>query len=76
MTEEVRQRIIPLIRSTTVSFPLEEHYEAVVLSDYMYWGPIQEDLDEWCEENDCFRTGTVLFFKTNEAFIMFKLRWL
>jgi len=48
----------------------------IVLSDFRYWGPILHQLDVWCLEHHCRRTGSVLFLPDEETFLLFKLTWL
>lgn len=45
------------------------------LHDYFKWGPLQDELDEWCVDNNCERRGTIITFHSVDAEVMFKLRW-
>lgn len=46
-----------------------------LLTDYNVWGPIQDELDEWCGNNNCKREGMIVTFKDMDAFLIFKMKW-
>lgn len=48
---------------------------SVVLSDYAYWAQREQELDAWCQANDCVREGMVVTAATPEAKTLFLLRW-
>jgi len=57
-----------------------EHYMVVpgpmmILHDYKYWGPIQDELDAWLAEHDLRREGMCITFDSPDQFIMFRLKW-
>lgn len=56
-----------------------EHFmitgDLVILHDYNFWGPIQDEFDEWSKENRCKRIGTIVEFEEKDALLMFLMRW-
>lgn len=49
----------------------------VIISDYMFYGSKQEEIDEWCWQRLGYhpRTGMVLTFKKESDMALFLLRW-
>jgi hypothetical protein len=48
---------------------------SIVLSNWTWWAQREQELDAWCESNDCVREGMVVTAATAEAMTLFLLRW-
>jgi hypothetical protein len=52
------------------------YIHGLILTDYMRWGPIQDELDKWCDQfDDVQRNGMILNWVDPSFFILFKLKW-
>ena len=48
---------------------------SILLADYQFWGPRQDELDEWLKSQGLLRKGMIVFFEDAAQVVLFKLRW-
>lgn len=49
--------------------------QGLILTDYRKWGPIQDEFDAWCIENNARREGMVVYYDSPEFVVMMRLKW-
>jgi hypothetical protein len=63
-----------IVASSDFSDQFETTY-ALILHDYIKWGLIQDELDEWCSKHGAIRQGTIVFYSSPEFYTLMKLKY-
>jgi len=54
---------------------LMDREQMVILSDYNYWADYEDDLTQWCKNNNSTFTGSIVVFPDASTLTAFCLRW-
>lgn len=54
---------------------LDNHRYCIVLSNYRFWGPRQDNLDLWLKDYNACRYGSVILYDDKEFEVIFKLKY-
>jgi hypothetical protein len=49
--------------------------QMVILSDYNYWADYEDDLTQWCKDNNSTFTGSIVVFPDAPTLTAFCLGW-
>lgn len=47
----------------------------IVMTDIAYFAENMDEVDKWCEQHDCTISGMTVEVPSDEALMMFTLRW-
>ena len=59
----------------TFSDDYDNYKHLIVLTDLKFWVLALDDLDRWCEENNCRTKGMTVEIPSDRELTLFCLRW-